>query len=186
MVNYSNGKIYKIEPIGGGGVGDVYIGSTTKEYLSQRMVEHRGFYRRWKNGKGGRITSYQLFDKFGVANCQITLLELVNATSKDELHARERHYIQSLSCVNRHVPLRTNSEYRLDNREQVLEQMRLYNQRNKEQMRLYKQRNKEQIRLYYHANRERLVEQQRLYRLRKKQKIAEESSIVAEGGGGGA
>ena len=36
-INYANGKIYKIEPKG---VmiddGDIYIGCTTKEYLSQR------------------------------------------------------------------------------------------------------------------------------------------------------
>ena len=41
MVNYSNGKVYKIEPISGGEEGDVYIGSTTKRYLSQRMNTHR-------------------------------------------------------------------------------------------------------------------------------------------------
>ena len=29
MVNYSFGKIYKIEPITGGEEGDVYVGSTT-------------------------------------------------------------------------------------------------------------------------------------------------------------
>ena len=40
MINYSNGKIYKIEPINGED-GDVYVGSTTKEYLSQWMATHR-------------------------------------------------------------------------------------------------------------------------------------------------
>ena len=33
MVNYSNGKIYKIEPIIDHDEGDIYIGSTTKKYL---------------------------------------------------------------------------------------------------------------------------------------------------------
>ena len=42
MVNYNNGKIYKIEPLNGE-EGDIYIGSTTKEYLSQRM-DSRGSY----------------------------------------------------------------------------------------------------------------------------------------------
>ena len=41
MVNYSNGKIYKIES----DLGDlIYIGSTTKYYLSQRMERHRFDY----------------------------------------------------------------------------------------------------------------------------------------------
>ncbi len=180
MVNYSNGKIYKIEPIGGGDMGDVYIGSTTNEYLSQRMVQHRGSYYRWKNGKGGNVTSYQLFDKFGIENCQITLIELVDATSKDEMHARERHYIQSLPCVNHNVPLRTMSEYCLDNREQRMKNRRLHYQANSEW-------EKEKSRLYREANKELVSEKQsRLYRQRKQQQIAVQSSIVVVEGGGGA
>ena len=50
MVNYNNGKIYLIEPIDGED-GDVYVGSTTKIYLSQRMSEHRNSYNLWKQGK---------------------------------------------------------------------------------------------------------------------------------------
>ena len=45
MVNYNNGKIYKIE----NNIDDmIYIGSTTKQYLSQRMDKHRSSYKRWK------------------------------------------------------------------------------------------------------------------------------------------
>ena len=32
MVNYNNGKIYKIEPIVDHDEGDIYFGSTTKQY----------------------------------------------------------------------------------------------------------------------------------------------------------
>ena len=54
MVNYANGKIYKIESIIN--IEDIeepliYIGSTTKNYLSQRMDEHRSNYKMWKIGK---------------------------------------------------------------------------------------------------------------------------------------
>ncbi len=45
MVNYQNGKIYKIQDIGGN---MCYIGSTTKDFLSKRMVEHRSAYKNWK------------------------------------------------------------------------------------------------------------------------------------------
>ena len=51
MVNYSNGKIYKIEPICEHNEDDIYIGSTTKQYLSQRMDKHRSDYKRWQQGK---------------------------------------------------------------------------------------------------------------------------------------
>jgi len=37
MVNYQNGKIYFIEPICEHEENERYIGSTTKQYLSQRM-----------------------------------------------------------------------------------------------------------------------------------------------------
>jgi 2,3-bisphosphoglycerate-independent phosphoglycerate mutase len=49
-INYKNGKIYKIEPTVDHDEGDVYIGSTTKEYLSQRMVQHRDNYKTYKKG----------------------------------------------------------------------------------------------------------------------------------------
>ena len=92
MVNYANGKIYKIESINATeGDPDIYIGSTTKFYLSERMVLHRRDYDQWKNGiiKVGKITSFDIFDKFGVENCRIVLLETFPCTSRDELFAKE-------------------------------------------------------------------------------------------------
>ena len=51
MINYGNGKIYKIEPICEHDEGDIYIGSTTKEKLCQRMTTHRSSYKYWLSGK---------------------------------------------------------------------------------------------------------------------------------------
>ena len=42
--DYSKGKVYKIEPISEHDDGEIYIGSTIKEYLSQRMTKHRYSY----------------------------------------------------------------------------------------------------------------------------------------------
>ncbi len=105
MVNYENGKIYKIESH----LGDkIYVGSTTKEYLSQRMDSHRYNYRKWKNGKYHNIKSFELFDEYGIENCKIVLLELCSCTCKDELYSREAHYIKTLAkCTNRCIPGRT-------------------------------------------------------------------------------
>ena len=47
MVNYQNGKIYKIESHQGD---KIYIGSTTKQYSSQRLVAHRDDYTYWLSG----------------------------------------------------------------------------------------------------------------------------------------
>ena len=102
--DFSKGKVYKIEPICDHDEGDIYIGSTTKDYLSQRLVMHRSNYKEWKQGKRPLTTSFNLFDKYGIKNCQIILLESVNAKNCNELEAREAHYIQSLKCVNKHIP----------------------------------------------------------------------------------
>ena len=119
MVNYNNGKIYKIEPISGGEDGDVHVGSTTKKHLSQRISNHRSKYKRWGNGIGNIMTSFKLFEKYGVGNCQISLLGLVNVNTKDELLAREGFYIKSINCINKAITGRTESEYQEDNRERI-------------------------------------------------------------------
>jgi hypothetical protein len=78
MVNYSNGKIYKIEAINTvEGDKHTYVGSTAKKHLSHRMDCHRRDYAQWKKGniKSSKITSFDIFDKYGIDNCQIILLE---------------------------------------------------------------------------------------------------------------
>ncbi len=134
MVNYSQGKIYKVVPNGGGDDGDVYVGNTTKKYLSQRMDKHRSSYSYWKTGGGHNVTVFAIFDKYGVENCSIVLLELVNATTIDELRARERHWIQSSACVNKNIPNRTKSEYNTDNQDLIAQNKAKYHINNRERM----------------------------------------------------
>ena len=71
-MNYKNGKIYKIESH----LGDkIYIGSTTKQYLSQRFVNHRSDFKMWQNEKiPRRVNSFILFEEYGVENCEIVLI----------------------------------------------------------------------------------------------------------------
>jgi ribosomal protein S27AE len=135
MVNYSNGKIYMICAIDAiDGDGNIYIGSTTKEYLSQRMVCHRKDYVQWKNGniKVGKINSFILFDNFGVDHCRIILLETFPCQSKDELTSREAFYIRSMPNVNKIIPHRTRAQYREDNQEDILRKRIEYYEINKD------------------------------------------------------
>ena len=135
MVNYNNGKIYKIE----NNVDDmIYIGSTTKQYLSQRMDSHRSNFKRWKNGGYHNISVFEMFDKHGVENCKIVLLQLVNCESKDELLAREAFYIKSLVCVNKVIPLRTRKEYLVDNKEKIKDLNKQYKEENKDKIKVLK------------------------------------------------
>ncbi len=161
MVNYSNGKVYKIEPICEHDECDVYFGSTTKQYLSQRMDGHRGDFKR-----NAFCSSKILFEKFGVENCVIILLELVNCNSNDELKVVEAKYIINNACVNKSVPLRTHKE-----------SVKIYRDANKNKTKQYYDDNKDKMkeyqRQYCATNAEKIKENQRQYRLKNKDKINE-------------
>ena len=105
MINYNNGKIYKIEPICNHDEWDIYIGSTTKQYLCQRMATHKYYYKKYKQGSNNILfSSFVIFDKYGVDNVKIVLIENVNANSKDELITKESEYIRNTKCVNKYIP----------------------------------------------------------------------------------
>jgi hypothetical protein len=103
------GKICKIEPICEHEEDEIYIGSTCKMYLSPKLGKHKIEYKHWKLGKRTYTTSYKLFDKYRINNCQIALLESVTANNINELQSREAHYIKAMKCVNKYVPLRTDA-----------------------------------------------------------------------------
>jgi hypothetical protein len=147
--DYSKGKVYKIEPIVEHEEGDIYIGSTTKDYLSQRMTAHRRAYNTWANGgkEIKNIRSYTLFDKYGIENCRIFILEEVRAKSLSELIAREGYYIKTLKCVNKNVPTRTRKEWVNDSRERINTSNRAIYQRTKDKV-------NQQRRLFYEDNKD--------------------------------
>ena len=93
---YENGKIYKIT------AGDeIYIGSTTQKYISQRFSHHVSSYNSFKkNKKGNYCSSYYLFDKYEVSKCSCELIEYFPCKNKRELLIREYYYINTLDCVN--------------------------------------------------------------------------------------
>ena len=104
MVNYQNGKIYRIDCLT---TGKVYIGSTTKKTVAQRLAEHVNDFKKRKNGIR-HLTSFQIIEQ---GNYKITLIELYPCNSKDELTSREGHYIRTMDCVNKVIPNRTRAEY---------------------------------------------------------------------------
>ena len=96
MVNYRNGKIYRIDCIT---TGQVYIGATTKTTLAQRLTQHRSLFKQWKEGKTNYTTSFKIIEQ---DNFVISLIEECPCNSKDELSARENYYIRTIDCVNKH------------------------------------------------------------------------------------
>jgi hypothetical protein len=99
MVNYENGKIYKI-------VCDdkMYIGSTCEEYLSQRLARHvkdlKSYYSPNRTCKKSRSSVYELF-QIKSSKPEIFLIEEYPCKNKQQLLARERHHIESNDCVNK-------------------------------------------------------------------------------------
>jgi ribosome-interacting GTPase 1 len=164
MTNYNNGKIYKIEPICDHDENEIYIGSTTKDMLCQRMATHRMHYKQWKEGKRNKTMSHDLFDKYGIENCSIILIENVDANSKDELLAREKHYIKTLKCINKYIPKQTDREYYEKNKECILQKCKQYKQDNKEKI-------KENAKIYSQNNKEKISEKNKQYAKDNKEKL---------------
>ena len=158
MNKYQNGQIYKIVDVG---FNKCYIGSTC-EGISKRFSRHKEFYKSYKNNKYHFMTSFSLFDEFGVDNCKIYWIEDYPCNSKKELEKREGEIIKDTKCINKHIPCRTIQEYNEDNKEwlkslkkknyedrrdEILQRIKEHRQNNleseREKGRLSYQRNKE-------------------------------------------
>ena len=124
---YDESKIYKIFSNKGD---KIYIGSTTKQFIGERMAKHRSDYLKWKKGckYTSKLTSFLLFDEYGLENCFITTIEFVACTTKNELLLKEASHIKKNieKCVNKYVPLRTKTEYNNLNREKINKKAREY------------------------------------------------------------
>jgi hypothetical protein len=154
MTNYKNGKIYKLVSFN---TERVYIGSTC-EKLSVRKAKHKSHYKQYFNGKGQRITSFEIvkYDDF-----DIILLEYYSCDTKEQLHARERYYIENTAnCVKKVIPTRTKKEYGDVNREKIRVYKKQYDTENKEYLKAkskeYTMRNIDSIKKYREANKERI------------------------------
>lgn len=97
-------KIYKIWSAKGN---KVYIGSTSKFYLSNRKADHLSKYR-LKTGR--RCGSFDLFDEYGVEHCVFELLEEFTEDQHNRLE-REKYWIeQHPTNVNVNRPVMTTDE----------------------------------------------------------------------------
>lgn len=145
MVNYQDGKVYVIKSPN---TDKCYIGSTTKKYLSQRMEVHRYDHQRYLDGKRWKITSFEIFE---AGDAYITLLENFPCNSIDELHARERWYIENYdgNVVNKVHPTRTRKQWDQDNMDHIKSRNKKYRESNlaiiTEKQRAFYAANKETI-----------------------------------------
>tara|TARA_R110000823_G_scaffold41021_1_gene108285 strand:- start:1470 stop:1952 length:483 start_codon:yes stop_codon:yes gene_type:complete len=126
MVNYSNSKIYKLV---NNVDNKIYIGSTCNT-LRQRKGEHK---------RSSKIHPerpvYKHLNQVGWENVEIILIETHECKNKDELHKRERHFIDELKPeLNKQLPTRTLKEWQEDNKENIVQQKKEWYKDNKEKL----------------------------------------------------
>ena len=189
MVNYENGKIYKIVC---NKTGKVYVGSTTNHILSDRLSNHVSSYKRWLLDKKHYVSSYEIFQE---NNYFILLIENYPCKSKDELRAREQYHIDYNECVNMRKSLITkeqkieynknwiNKNYdthkdnynkqRRNKRDNDEKYKNIVSERNNKYYKNNKQKCDEINKIYFESNKDKIKEYQKQYRQRNKDKLKE-------------
>ena len=103
-----------------------YYGST-KETLNVRWKYHKRDYKCWKEGKTRNISTHEYYDKYGIENFNIELIEELEFEKEGELEKREQYYIDTFDCVN------IRNAYQ-KNKEKLAERKAEYYQKNKEEL----------------------------------------------------
>lgn len=158
MPDYSKGKIYKLVSPSG----LIYVGSTCQS-LAVRKAGHKADYLRSLKNKFHHVSSFKLFDE-SIDDIDIVLLEECPCENKEQLHKKEREYIEKLDCVNMHIPTRTQKEYDSIHKDEIIARRKTYYNNNKE---MFQKRNEE----YREINKDKLKEHNIKYRLENAEKI---------------
>lgn len=143
MVNYNDGKIYKITS------GDrIYVGATTLD-LNQRLLLHKYEAKRYINGKHNNICmSFFLCNR---NDSKIELIEEFPCENRKQLMEREKYHINSVKCVNKHKNTMTDNyqkDYYNEHKDKFKIYFREYYLNSKPKFKAYYQENKERIKAY--------------------------------------
>jgi len=141
---YENGKIYKLVS---NHTDKIYIGSTCKERLCQRLAKHKAYYKEWLKNDKRYMSSCELFR---LGDVEIVLLENINCKTKDELHKKEREYIEKFKdiIINKNIPIITKIEENERNKKYRIEHKENQKQRRKEHYEKNKQELKQKMKIY--------------------------------------
>ena len=130
---YKHGKIYKITDIG---YNMCYIGSTIQP-LSKRFGHHKETY------DTHPCASACIFQTYGAENCKITLIEEYPCQNREQLRAREGHYIETTDCVNKFIAGGNkslwNKRYYNNNKEYILARNKIYQNTHQEEIKAQRQ-----------------------------------------------
>ena len=109
---FQNGKIY----FSGNFIDDeTYIGSSCQS-LQKRFQQHKDSMNSYKKNR----TLYVKMIELGIEHFYIEEIEKCPCNNLEELRKRERHYIiERQPVLNTEIPLRTEKEWRADNKEYI-------------------------------------------------------------------
>lgn len=93
----------------------MYFGSTTMK-LNLRLNNHKAKWNQYKKGSSRFNTSFLVLEQ---GDYKIEIIEICNFDNVKEMLEIEQYYIKNYPCVNKAIPLRTQHEYYLDNREKI-------------------------------------------------------------------
>jgi hypothetical protein len=154
---YARGKIYKIVS---DNCDEIYIGSTCEPTLARRLAGHVGNYKRYLKENFGFTSSFKILEK---GNYSIVLIREYPCETKEQLYAKERHYIEKYKkvCVNKIKGVGTYLEmghkeyckkYREEHSDEMKQLKRKYREDNitviKEKGKKYYQENSDKIKKY--------------------------------------
>ena len=169
---YENGKIYKIVSPH---TDKIYIGSTCKERLCQRLAKHKQCYKDWLNNNKRYLSIFELFI---LGDVEIILLESINCKTKDELLKKEREWIEKFKdfIVNKIIPIITknedterNKKYYIEHKKEIKKFNKIYYENNKQEL---KQKNK----IYRENHKEELKQKKYIYRENHKEQLNKKDS----------
>ena len=161
MPDYSKGKIYHIYC---NITGETYYGSTVNT-LAKRIGQHRDEAKKENSKKN--VASKSIINR-GDYDC--SLIEKYECNNKQELHARERYWIENNECVNKKIPGRTKKEWYEANKDKNKKREKGYYEANKDKIserdREYRQNNKDKVvkksKAYYENNKEKISEKKKM------------------------
>ena len=171
MSKYQRSIIYKIFDNTNG---NVYYGSTYN-LLRVRMQGHKDDAKiDTKNGASKQIILN--------GNYSYSMVEPYPCNSKQELHTRERYWIENFDCVNKKVPTRTKKEHYNDNKQLWKDREANNKEYLKEYRAEYRTKNKEEIckknAEYHTKNKVKNNQNSTNYYTKNKDKILEKNATI--------
>jgi hypothetical protein len=166
MVRYSDGIIYKLccknlE------IKDIYIGSTTN--FIRRKNQHKSDCNNVVKRYHYNLNVYKCIRKNGnFENWDMIEVEKYKAIDKNDLHKRERFWIEQLvSTLNCQIPTQTQKEYYEKNVDTIAQNKKEYYKKNVDTIKEYHKK-------YYEQNTETILQQIKKYREQNVEKILQQ------------